>query len=356
MAASDPGLTDATFFRRVIMVALAGILSYIAWRLASVLALLFCTVLFAIVVRALARILRRFSGLSEISSLAAVLLLSTAAIGSVIVIFGSQITGQFESLGERIPAFASELMTDIERHPWSRYLLGQVQNMDLPDNSGQLASIAAAFVRTLLRLLAFAGVVIFAGIFLSIQPGRYRRGLLQLVPSNRRERTSEILNLIGTTLEHWLLGQSLTMVIIGTLTGLGLWALGVDSPFALGLMTGLFAFVPYLGPILAAIPGVMMAGTQGYMLAIYAALLYAGAHFLESNLVSPLVQAELLRLPPVLTVFATAAFGMLLGPLGVLIAAPLTVVLMVLVQTLYIEDVLGQRRTWPVMAPETPRR
>jgi predicted PurR-regulated permease PerM len=100
----------------------------------------------------------------------------------------------------------------------------------------------------------------------------------------------------------------------------------------------------------------MMAGTQGYMLAIYAALLYAGAHFLESNLVSPLVQAELLRLPPVLTVFATAAFGMLLGPLGVLIAAPLTVVLMVLVQTLYIEDVLGQRRTWPVMAPETPRR
>ena len=356
MAAPDPNVTDAVFLRRVVMVALVGVLAYVSWRLASVLALLFCTVLFAIVVRALAGILRRLTGLSEPLALAAVLLLSTIAIGSVIVIFGSQIAAQFDSLAERIPAFATGLMVDVERRSWSRYLLGQVQNMDLPGNSAQIASAVAAFVRTSLRLLAFAGVVAFAGIYLSVQPDRYRRGLLQLVPAGRRERFSEILKIIGTTLERWLMGQSLTMVIIGTLTGLGLWALGVDSPFALGLMTGLFAFVPYIGPILAAIPGVMMAGTQGYMLAVYAAMIYAGAHFLESNLVTPLVQAEILRLPPVLTVFATVALGMLLGPLGVLIAAPLTVVLMVLVQTLYIEDVLGERRTWPAVSPETPRR
>jgi predicted PurR-regulated permease PerM len=67
----------------------------------------------------------------------------------------------------------------------------------------------------------------------------------------------------------------------------------------------------------------------------------------ESNLITPLVQAEAVKLPPVLTLFATLVFGLLLGPIGVLLAAPLTVVLLVVVNTLYLEDILGELRAWP---------
>lgn len=121
------------------------------------------------------------------------------------------------------------------------------------------------------------------------------------------------------------------MAIVGTLTGLGLWGLGVPAPLALGLLAGLFAFIPYVGPILSSVPGILMAATQGPLPAFYAARLYAGVHFVEGNLITPIIQAEIVELPPILTLFATLVFGLLLGPIGVLLAAPLAVVILVIV-------------------------
>jgi hypothetical protein len=120
--------------------------------------------------------------------------------------------------------------------------------------------------------------------------------------------------------------------------------LGVSAPLTLGLISGMFAFVPYVGPIPASVSGVLMAAMQGPILAGYVIALYAGIH---CNLITPLVQAEAVELPPVLTLFATLVFGLLLGPVGVLLAAPHAVVLLVAINMLYIEGVLGKRRVWP---------
>lgn len=87
------------------------------------------------------------------------------------------------------------------------------------------------------------------------------------------------------------------------------------------------------------------------MAALYVTVLYGGVHFVEGNLITPLIQAEAVELPPVVTIFAALAFGMVLGPVGVLISAPLTVALLVAVNALYIEDTLGERRTWPTIHP-----
>ncbi len=137
------------------------------------------------------------------------------------------------------------------------------------------------------------------------------------------------------------------MAVVGTLTALGLWGLGIGAPLALGIVAGVFAFVPYVGPIVASTPGILMAATHGSMTALETAALYVFIHLIESNLVTPLVQAEVVKLPPVLTIFATLALGLLLGPIGVLMAAPITIVLLVAVNTLYLEDVLGEARAWP---------
>ena len=90
-----------------------------------------------------------------------------------------------------------------------------------------------------------------------------------------------------------------------------------------------------------------MAATQGPLPATYAALLYAGVHFVEGNLITPVIQAEVVELPPILTLFATLVFGLLLGAIGVLLAAPLTVVMLVIVNGFYLEDTLGEKRSWP---------
>jgi predicted PurR-regulated permease PerM len=131
------------------------------------------------------------------------------------------------------------------------------------------------------------------------------------------------------------------------LTAIGLALIGVTAPIALGLISGVFAFVPYVGPLLASASGVLMASMQGPVLVGYVVALYAAIHFVEGNLITPLVQAEAVELPPVLTLFATLVFGLLLGPVGVLVATPLAVVLLVAVNTLYIEGILGEHRVWP---------
>ena len=180
-----------------------------------------------------------------------------------------------------------------------------------------------------------------------MQPARYVEGLLALVPATHRDDAARVFELLGATLKRWIMGQSITMAVVGTLTAIGLAWLGVNAPIALGLISGMFAFVPYVGPILASVSGILMASMQGPALVGYVIALYAGIHFVEGNLITPLVQAEAVELPPVLTLFATLVFGLLLGPVGVLLAAPLAIVLLVAVNALYIEGILGERRVWP---------
>jgi len=131
------------------------------------------------------------------------------------------------------------------------------------------------------------------------------------------------------------------------LIGLGLWLLGVRAAFALGLIDGLLTFVPIVGPTLATIPALLMALSAGPLLAAYTLALFLGVHMVEGNLVTPLVQSRAVALPPVLTLFAALSFGTLLGPLAVLFAAPLAVLMLVAFRMLYIEDVLGEKTAPP---------
>jgi predicted PurR-regulated permease PerM len=221
--------------------------------------------------------------------------------------------------------------------------------MDLTKATGQVAGHITSLFGSVFRAGAYLAVLLFAAVYLAAQPQRYRHGVLRLVSPQRRKRIDEVLDLIGATLRRWLVGQSITMAVVGTSTALGLWGLGIEAPVALGLVAGMFAFIPYVGPVLASAPGILMAATQGPVPALYAAALYGGVHFVEGNVITPLVQAEAVELPPVMTLFATLVFGVLLGPVGVLLAAPLTVVLLVAVNALYLEDVLGEPRAWPTI-------
>ena len=93
---------------------------------------------------------------------------------------------------------------------------------------------------------------------------------------------------------------------------------------------------------MAAVPATLVALTQGPMYALYVVILYMGIHFVEGNFITPLVQAEATSLPPVLAILSTVACSILFGPSGILLAAPLTLVLMTLVEVLYVQDGLGK--------------
>jgi predicted PurR-regulated permease PerM len=343
--AADP--IDRSFTRRLLLVVIVVVSLVVAWRLSDVLVLAFGAILLALVLRGLAQALARATGLREAWAVAPVVVLLLAALATAIWLLGSQVTRQFALLVRDMPQGVAQLVSDINELPLGAWLLDQAQGLDFAGAGTQVAARISVVFASALRTVAYGAVLIVAAIYLAAQPERYHRGFLGLIPPARRDRYAEVLDLAGQTLRRWVAGQSLAMLAVGLLTGIGLWALGINAPLALGLIAGAFAFVPYVGPILAAAPGILVAASLGPMPAVYVLLLYAGVHFIEGNLVTPLVQAEAVELPPVMTIFAALVFTILLGPAGVLLAAPLMVVALVAVNMLYIEDVLGERRAWP---------
>ena len=141
-------------------------------------------------------------------------------------------------------------------------------------------------------------------------------------------------------LRLWLKGQAIAMVVVGLLTGIGLWALGMPSAFALGLLAGVLEFIPFAGPIIAAVPAILLALAVSPELALWVMLLYFAVQQFEGNLLTPLVQQYAVDLPGVVLLFSLIGFGTLFGTLGVILAAPLAVVTMVLVKRLYVIETL----------------
>jgi predicted PurR-regulated permease PerM len=183
--------------------------------------------------------------------------------------------------------------------------------------------------------------VLFIGIFLAWQPSAYRRGFVRLFPERRRKRVREVLNAIGYVLQRWLVGQVVLMTIVGVLTWIGLHFLDVPFALPLALFAAFAEFVPYIGPIVAGIPAVLVALAEGPELAIWVAGLYIAIQSVESYLLTPLIQQRAVYLPPALLLFSQVILGVTAGPLGVIVATPLAAAGLVAVNKLYVEDVLG---------------
>ncbi len=135
------------------------------------------------------------------------------------------------------------------------------------------------------------------------------------------------------------------MLFIGVLTWIGLSVIGVPLALTLGLIAGLFSFVPNFGPILSAVPAILLAFVDSPTSALYVLILFVVVQLIESNLVTPLIERRTVELPPVLTIFAQLALTILVGAVGLILATPILAVVMVLVQTIYIQDVLGDKDT-----------
>ncbi len=131
------------------------------------------------------------------------------------------------------------------------------------------------------------------------------------------------------------------MTLVGTLTWLGLKLLVVPLALPLSLLVMLLGFIPNLGPILAALPAVLIALSVRPMLALYVVMLYTVVQMLEGYVTTPMIQQRSIQMPPALLITAIVAAGLLSGFLGILLATPMTAVLLVFVQRFYFEDVLG---------------
>jgi predicted PurR-regulated permease PerM len=333
------------FARRVLVVLALVALALFLWRVRDMLLLGFAAVLAAILLRALADPIARRSGAAPALALALAVLLVLALLGGVLWLFGAQVGGQLQELSQRLPHAWQALQAYLQRSELGALLLSAARQA-----GPSLGAVAAQLTHvTALASGALVGglLVAFGDVYLAGDPQLYRDGVLKLFPQGARDEVAGMLGAAARALRLWLLGQLAVMVAVGLLIGLGLWLVGLPTPLALGLLSGLAEFVPYVGPVLAAVPGVLLGLSAGPAMGLYALVVYVVVLQVEGNVIVPLVSREVLALPPALVLFAVMAAGLVLGPLGLLLAAPLTVLAVVAVSRLYVRDTLDT----PVQVP-----
>jgi predicted PurR-regulated permease PerM len=204
------------------------------------------------------------------------------------------------------------------------------------------SEVALPAVLGLVSAFTASILVIVLGAFLVAAPDVYRRGLRRLVPGRLEPVFDESYGRVGRALRKWVGGIVVSMTIMGTLAAVGLKIAGINDWLLLGALTFFGTFVPYVGAIASAIPGLLVGLTQDSTHFLYAAAVYLGVHIVEGYLIQPLVMRRAVEIKPALLLTGQGALAAMFGIAGTVVATPLIVCGQTLVEYLWVERRLGK--------------
>ncbi|KQT42902.1 hypothetical protein ASG43_15190 [Aureimonas sp. Leaf454] len=306
--------------------------------------LVFAALLLAAIFCGLGHLLQRL-GLPRAIAMVAVYLLALAAIVVPIAWGGIALVQEFNSLLAGALKQADRLWTMLgdmglpvggeDGKPMASTL------QDLLPNSSGLAASAQKAIFSFLGGFGNLFVVVFLAIFISWQPRLYRSGVTSLFPRHKRARIGDVLDRSARSLILWVAGDAISMATIFVVSWAGLWLISMPNAFLLALQAGLLAFIPTLGAFVAGVIILLSALAVSPEMALWALGVYVLIQGIESNVTTPIAQRYMTALAPALTLGFQILFGLLFGLLGFILAVPFLAVLKVLVDELYIRDVLG---------------
>lgn len=329
-------MTGNTIGRTVVFVALLLLL----WVAKTMLLLMFGGVLLAIFLHGMSGWVERRIGVGRRWALGIVVMLIVSALALGVWLRGPELVAQAGQLQERLPQATSAALARLQQHSWARWITARLSESDAFAAPGVLARLTSVLSSTV-ALATAAFIVLFTGFYLAVEPELYLRGILRLFPPARRPRWRAILNDAGALLRRWLMAKAVSMIAVGALVTLGLYLLDIPLVWTLGALATVLTFIPNIGPILSAVPPVLLALAISPERALSVVLLFWGVHAFEGFFVTPLIERGAVKLPPALTIAMQVLLGITAGALGVALAAPLTAVGIVLVRSVYVEDVLG---------------
>jgi predicted PurR-regulated permease PerM len=312
------------------------------WHLAEVLLAVFAAVLFAVWLDGLALLVSQRTRIGRGWALLMVILVLLVGIGSFGMLAGTQVSDQLSQLGQRVPIALDQLRSLVDANSWGHDLLARIPAPRdwVPSDKDILGQLSGVF-STAIGTLVNAVIVVLIGFYLAIKPKQYVDNVVRLLPTGKRPRGRQVLHYLGHALRWWLVGRMAAMAVVGVLTGVALWLAGTPLVLALALIAALLSFVPFVGPVMAAVPAVLIAFLQSPFHALYVLGIYTVVQFAEGNFITPMIQERAVSLPPAALLTAQLLMGVLFGVFGIVLATPLAVAIIVLVQMLYVEDVLG---------------
>jgi predicted PurR-regulated permease PerM len=320
---------------------LLGLLGLVVWLTADVLLLIFAGLLLAIGIDGFTAFLKDRTPLSRGWALLIVILLVLGFLGFIGYIVVPEFLGELDDLGRQVSAVGGFIQDMLERLGLADELI-KPEELPIADAAGAVMRQTATALMTTIGILGGLIIMTAIALFAVVNPELYRCGFLRLLPRDQRPRVAETLSRVAHALRWWFLSQLISMVLLGVSISLGLMIIGIDLWLSLGVLTGLLTFIPYLGPIIAGIPIVIIGFTQGMETGIIVLVFYLIVQNIEAQIVVPIIQHRVVNLAPVLAISTQVLMGALFGVLGVIFAAPVTIVAMVAVRKLYMEDVLDE--------------
>ena len=363
----DPNSTNFRILRWVLTPIVAVILILAVWEVHNILLLVLASIILVVLLTMPIRLLVRLGFrrtpaaiISLVGMIAIIILLILLALPSLLE--------QFSTLGSDFQEGVSEVITQwqlIKQDPKMRETFPYVATLQdvmknffgeddlnhifaevtrqLGQAAGQLGGSVLPVVSGVASTALSIIIVLFLSLYLLAEPQKYEDGAIRLFPIWYRSRARFIIDRIDFTLRLWLQGQLLLMIFVGFVTWLGLAILGLQQALALGVLAGLFSFVPNFGPIAALVPSLVVALVQAPQHVGWIVLIIYGTSFLQSQLVAPLLFEESINLPPVIVLIGQIFAAVFFGFLGVMLAVPIIAILLVLVQEIYVKDILGDK-------------
>jgi predicted PurR-regulated permease PerM len=328
------------FFKRTLIVVAVIATPILIWYLFGVVLMAFGAIILAMLLRLVAQPLMRWLGLPEVVALIVSGLFLLGVIGGTGYLFGSRISNQVQDVVARTSAATTAIENNLQGTAFGNYLLHHMIGGDF-----SLTDVVPGVLKVSSSFLEGVVIMLISGIYLAAQPKLYRSGLIWLFPPSKHARAAEIFDGIAEALWLWLIGQLIEMLLIGALTTFAVWIIGVPSALAIGLIAGIGEFIPYLGPILAAIPAVLVALTKSPETALWTLLAYLVIHQLEGEIISPLIQRHMVAIPPAVMLLGIVAITYLFGAIAIIFAAPMAVVIFAAVNLIYVRDTLGEKTT-----------
>ncbi len=345
------GLLAATIFSLLLLLFL--------YSIAEVLLLSFIGVLFSLYLGGITDTLQRRLSVPRGLGLAIAVLFTLAAVVGIVILLIPPVTEQIQQLLTTLPtqiqSWEAQLREAARRNRALGELLRPLDN-GTGDYFGALVQQVAGYFRGFVPyvfggvqvIVSFVGIFVI-GIYMALRPAMYREGFILLAPPVHRELVRDILSDLGRTLRAYIVGQLMSMTILGILTWIGLMLLGVPFALAFGVFTGAVTVIPFFGSLFSTLlPALIVLGSGSVMKALAVVGLGVVVHLIEGNLVGPMIMERQVQLPPVLTMLSALIMGHLLGIIGLLVAVPALAATMVVVRRIYIYRVLegkGFRRS-----------
>jgi len=334
--------SDGTFRQRIAFTIFCGIGAtaslFILWEVRIVLLLLFAGLLAALALSTAASWVESRLKLRRSLSLSCVIATAIACLGVGLWTRGNKIAEQVSQLQVDLPAAMQQIAQQLRSHLWGQWLLDHwldrihlwaTVDYALPRMAPALAGTATLAVGLVL--------VVMISIYVAAEPDGYLQMLRLVVPHAYLPRFEACFDAVVHMLRYWLIAKFLSMLCIGAIVYLGLLFIGVPLAGTLGLIAALLTFIPNVGPFLSVVPAAALAFAVRPSMGVLTLALYATAHFLEGNIITPMLERRIVRMPPALTLVVQAVLAVLTGSLGVVMAAPLTAAALGIAQALRTE-------------------